>query len=134
MYKKIAYVTDIHLDEKFPKGLRIDARKNWKIILNDISSRGIDEIVFGGDIGEKTANSWFFKSLQNYTLSITLGNHDYYKEVIKHYNTGVVENQTELYYSQENAYYKYLFLDSSSGSISQEQFSWFKKGLLTTKK
>lgn len=133
MNKKIAYVTDIHLDEKFPKDQGVDTRKNWKIILNDISSRGIDEIIFGGDIGEKTANKWFFESLQNYTLAVTLGNHDYYNEVIKHYNLGVVEKQTELYYSQERDYYKCLFLDSSSGSISQEQFDWFKRELLTTK-
>lgn len=133
MNKKIAYVTDIHLDEKFPMDKGFDARKNWKIILNDISSRGIDEIIFGGDIGDKTVNKWFFESLRNYTISITLGNHDYYSEVIKHYNLGVVEKQTELYYSQERGYYKCIFLDSSSGSISQEQFDWFKKELFTTK-
>jgi Icc protein len=133
MNDKIAYVTDIHLDEKFPKDEGVDTRKNWKIILNDISSRGIDKIIFGGDIGEKTSNKWFFESLQSYTVAITLGNHDYYKEVIKHYNFGVVKKQTELYYSQEHDYYKYIFLDSSSGSISQEQFEWLKKELLTTK-
>ncbi|MBL4704281.1 MAG: metallophosphoesterase family protein [Flavobacteriales bacterium] len=133
MTKKIAYVTDIHLDEKFPIDQGVDTRKNWKIILNDISLRGIDEIIFGGDIGEKTANKWFFESLQNYSLAITLGNHDYYNEVIKHYNHGVDESQSELYYSQERDYHKCIFLDSSSGSISQEQFDWFKKELLTVK-
>lgn len=133
MNNKIAYVTDIHLDEKFPKDEGVDTRKNWKIILNDISSRGIDKIIFGGDIGEKTSNKWFFESLRSYTIAITLGNHDFYNEVIKHYNLGVVEKQTELYYSQEREYYKCIFLDSSSGSISQEQFDWFKKELLTAK-
>jgi len=133
MSKKIAYVTDIHLDEKFPKDQGVDTRKNWTRILSDISSRGIDEIIFGGDIGEKTANKWFFESLRNYSIAITLGNHDYYSEVIKHYNFEVVEKQSELYYSQECDYYKYIFLDSSSGSISQEQFNWFKKELLTIK-
>jgi len=133
MNKKIAYVTDIHLDEKFPIDQGVDPRKNWKIILNDISSRGIDEVIFGGDIGEKTANEWFFESLKNFTIAITLGNHDYYNEVIKHYNLGRVKKQTELYYSQERDYYKCIFLDSSSGSIGPEQFDWFKEELLTTK-
>ncbi|WP_375334293.1 metallophosphoesterase family protein [Flagellimonas sp. C4] len=131
--KKIAYITDIHLDERFPIDQGVDARKNWEIILNDVSKKGIEEIVFGGDIGEKTANQWFFESLKNYNLAITLGNHDYFDEVVDHYGMEVVESQTELYYSQEYNYYKFLFLDSSSGSISQEQFNWFKKELLTEK-
>ncbi len=133
MNKKIAYVTDIHLDEKFPIDQGVDTRKNWKMILNDISKRGIGEIIFGGDIGEKTVNKWFFESLRNYDIAITLGNHDYFDEVINHYSFGVAENRTELYYSQERDYYKFLFLDSSSGSISREQFDWFKKELLTEK-
>jgi Icc protein len=133
MGKKIAYITDIHLDEKFPIDQGVNTRKNWETILNDLSSKNIDEIIFGGDIGEKTANKWFFESLQSYSLAITLGNHDYYNEVIKHYNLGVIEKQTELYYSQERDYYKCIFLDSSSGSISPEQFDWFKEELVTTK-
>jgi len=133
MNKKIAYVTDIHFDEKLPIDLGVDARKNWKIILNDISLKGIQEIIFGGDIGEKTSNKWFFESLQNYNLAITLGNHDYYSKVIKHYNLRVIENQTELYYTQEHDYHKCIFLDSSSGSISQAQFDWFKGEVITKK-
>ncbi|MTI20049.1 metallophosphoesterase [Fulvivirga sp. RKSG066] len=131
MNRKIAYITDIHLDEKFPLDAGVDTRKNWKEILKDISSRGINEIIYGGDIGEKSANKWFFESLQDFSLSITLGNHDYYDEVIKHYSLGVVEKRSELYYSQERDHYKCIFLDSSSGSISQEQFDWFRKELMT---
>ncbi|SRX76447.1 metallophosphoesterase family protein [Aequorivita antarctica] len=131
--KKIAYITDIYLDEQFPIDKGVDARKNWEIILNDISKRGIGEIIFGGDIGKKTVNKWFFESLHNYNVAITLGNHDYFDEVINHYSFGVIENRTELHYTQEHNYYKFLFLDSSSGSISQEQFDWFKKELLTEK-
>ena len=91
MNKKITYVTEIHLDEKFPMEQGVDTRKNWKTILNDISSRDIYDIIFGGDIGEKAVNKWFFESLRNFTFAITLGNHDFYNEMIKHYNFGIVE-------------------------------------------
>lgn len=131
--KKIAYITDIHLDEQFPIDQGVDARKNWKTILNDVSEKGIGEIIFGGDIGEKTVNKWFFESLQNYNVAITLGNHDYFYEVVNYHSIEIAKDQTELYYSQEYNYYKFLFLDSSSGSISQEQLNWFKKELLTKK-
>lgn len=133
MNKKIAYITDIHLDEQFPIDHNVNSRKNWEIILNDITSKGIDEIIFGGDIGEKTANKWFFDSLANYNIAITLGNHDDYNEVIKHYNVGLDKVQTELYYSQEREYHKFIFLDSSSGSISEQQFNWLKNELITDK-
>lgn len=134
MNKKIAYVTDIHLDEQFPIDQGIDARANWKVILEDIYARGIDEIIFGGDIGEKAANQWFFDSLRNYELSITLGNHDYFNEVIKYYDFEILNQQTELYYSQERKDYKLIFLDSSAGSISQAQFDWFRLELLSAKR
>lgn len=133
MSEKIAYITDIHLDEQFPIDQGVDSRKNWETILKDISSKGIDEIIFGGDIGEKSANQWFFESLNNYNISIVLGNHDYFDEVIKYYSIGVKKNRKELYFSQEHDFYKLIFLDSSSGSIAQEQFDWLKKELLTTK-
>ena len=82
---------------------------------------------------QKTVNKWFFESLQNYNVAITLGNHDYFDEVVNYHSIEIAKNQTELYYSQEYNYYKFLFLDSSSGSISQEQLNWFKKELLTKK-
>lgn len=134
MTAKIAYVTDIHLDETYPIEQGADSRKNWKIILQDISAKGINEIIFGGDIGEKASNRWFFESLINFKLSVILGNHDYFNEVTKFYTDSVVKNRTELYYKQLKGNYKFIFLDSSSGYISQEQFEWFQKELITTSK
>lgn len=133
MIKRIAYVTDIHIDEQFPIDQNVDARKNWKIILNDIASRNIDEIIFGGDIGEKSANKWFFESLQNFTIDLSLGNHDDFNEVVRHHDFGIAKMQTELCYSKEFDFYKVIVLDSSSGSISDEQFNWLKSALLTSK-
>lgn len=133
MGKIIAHVTDVHLDEPFTQEQGIDARKNWNTILNDISSRGIREIIYGGDIGESTSNQWFFESLSNYRISISLGNHDHYEEVIKHFKPKDFEKKSELYYTNESHYFKFIFLDSSSGSISQEQFDWFKDQLKCSK-
>ena len=76
MKERIAYITDIHLDEKFPIDLSVDSRSNLKTIINDIKVRGINKIIFGGDIGEASSNQWFFKSLSNFDLNIVLGNHD----------------------------------------------------------
>lgn len=132
--KHIAYVTDIHLDEAFPIENGVDARKNWLRILEDISYRGIVEVIFGGDIGEAKANPWFFESLKPFNLKITLGNHDTFSEAIKHYDNKYLEEKKELYYSYENEFLKYIYLDSSAGEISPMQLNWLHAELLTTKK
>ncbi len=64
MNNTIAYITDIHFDEQFPIEQGANPYKNWEIILNDIKSRGISEIIFGGDIGSSSAHFFFFNSFK----------------------------------------------------------------------
>ena len=130
---QIAYITDIHLDEKFTLDEGVDARKNWLIILEDVKSRGISQIIFGGDIGTPESNSWFFNSLKEFDLSITLGNHDSFEEAVKYFNPGLPEGQKALYYAMESEFLKLIFLDSSTGRIDDAQFQWFKRSLDTSK-
>lgn len=132
--REIAFITDIHLDEDFPKKNGVNARKNWEIILKDISSKNITEIIFGGDIGKPTSNKWFFETLNKFELSIILGNHDKFAETIKYYKIDLLPNQSELYYSIENDYFKNIFLDTSADSFSLTQFEWFQKEIKTLKK
>ncbi len=132
MKSKIAYVTDIHLEE-FTKEHEVDPRRNWMKILQDISSKGIEEIILGGDLGDKKSNKWFFESLKDYKVAITLGNHDSFNEVTKHFNLKLPSGRKEHYYSELRNNHKFIFLDSSSGSVSQEQFDWFRKELNTSK-
>ena len=58
MIQKIAYITDIHLDEEFTKDQGVDSRANWEIILEDVVSKNIKKVIFGGDIGEPNSNQW----------------------------------------------------------------------------
>ncbi len=136
MTKKIAYITDIHLDESTPGDIRVDTRDNWKSILKDVAARSADEIIFGGDIGETEAYSWFFQSFKNYTsnLKITLGNHDVFSEVIKYYSVNTDRGGKELYYSDEDDYCKHIFLDSSAYEISDIQYKWLAGEIDTPKK
>jgi len=127
--KNIAYITDIHIDEAFPRNLGVDARKNWEILLSDVKERGIKEIVFGGDMGEKETNQWFFESLNDFELSVTLGNHDEFSEVIKHFSHAALAGRDELFYSFHSDDFNWVYLDSSSESISQQQLSWLENTL-----
>ncbi|WP_299437735.1 metallophosphoesterase [uncultured Aquimarina sp.] len=134
MIKRIAYITDIHVDEEFPISVGVDSRQNWKTILKDVALRNVDEIVYGGDIGEKSSNSWFFESLRDYKISISLGNHDDFSEAIKYYKNDAHTDHNELFYCQEDDFFKFIFLDSSAEVISKRQLTWLQTELITPKK
>ncbi|WP_420573694.1 metallophosphoesterase family protein [Kordia sp.] len=134
MNSKVAYITDIHLDEKFPLEQGIDARKNWNVILKDLKIRNIRSVIFGGDIGEKSSNSYFFDSLKSFDLTISLGNHDDFNEASKYYFSEKFTHQKALYYTQETSVYKCIYLDSSQNKIDDIQYDWFLNELKTDKK
>ena len=136
MPKTIAYVTDIHLDETVPFDNGVDARNNWNKILNDISSKQVDQLVFGGDIGDPSSYEWFFDSLKNYSgkLYLTLGNHDQYQAVKNYYSNKFQQNGSELFYDYEDNNFKYIYLDSSSEKISDEQLDFLRKEIAATPK
>ncbi|MFT6872230.1 MAG: Icc protein [Roseivirga sp.] len=133
MTRRIAYLTDIHLDEEFPAENGVNSKENWGLILSDVRSRGIDEIYFGGDIGSQAINAWFFDSLKDFKINLVLGNHDHFSETHKHLKGISSHSSTELYYALEDQRYKYVFLDSSSGTISKPQYEWFCEEINTKK-
>lgn len=136
MNKRIAYVTDTHLDESFILEKGVDPSKNWQLILNDITDKGIEEVVFGGDIGETASYEWFFDSVQSKKLDfkITLGNHDKMEDVLPFLPNLAEQPQYGFYYQREDEFYKYLFLDSSTDSINSGQINWLRQALSTEKK
>jgi 3',5'-cyclic-AMP phosphodiesterase len=64
--KRIAFITDIHLEEQFPIDNGVNPKQNLEIVLNDICNRNITEIIFGGDIGDAKSHQYFFDSLKNF--------------------------------------------------------------------
>lgn len=130
--KKIAFITDVHLDEQFSNDNNVLPRKNLETALADITKQGITEIILGGDIGEASAHNYFFNALKQFSLKLILGNHDKFDDVKKHFNIG--ENKKELYYKVEEGSYRYLFLDTSSDEITSSQLQWLKSELESEKK
>lgn len=118
------------MDEQFPKDFGVDARRNLKLILEDVRRKNISEIIIGGDMGETTAKE-FFELLKDYTLHVTLGNHDAFTDVTKYFTKYTQEGRSELYYSFEEGAFKYIFLDSSSEQLSQAQLQWLEDELQT---
>lgn len=120
--KRIAFITDIHLGEQFPIDNNVNPPKNLETVLSDIENRKINEIIFGGDIGEATSHDYFFEKLKNQNVNLILGNHDKFDKVKDHFN--IDKNKDELYYKTGDEKYQYIFLDSSSDELSKTQLEW----------
>ncbi|WP_299107590.1 metallophosphoesterase [uncultured Tenacibaculum sp.] len=132
MIKRIAHITDLHLDEPFTKKQGISARNRLKTVLQHISSLNINEIICTGDIGERTSLDFFFKECNHFNLSVTLVNHDSELETATYIKSKLF-NSSKLYYSHEDDFYKYIYLDSSLGIIDKQQLAWLEKELKTNK-
>lgn len=132
MVRKIAHITDLHLDEEFPFEDKISARKRFDKIVENIKYNGINHIICTGDIGENKGILYFFDQLKKMDLSIVLGNHDNFTKISKHYHLGADYNSKKIYRSELENYFKFIYLDSSSGIIDIKQLEWLKKELITT--
>lgn len=130
--KRIAFITDVHLDEQFTLENNINPTKNFETVIADIENREINEVIFGGDIGEVTAHNYFFEKLQNLSLNLILGNHDKFENVKQHYIKD--KKKEELYYKSEDENYQYIYLDSSIDELSKIQLEWLQNELAENKK
>lgn len=130
-----AYITDTHLGQELQSGkginyvLNPEAHiQNLERILDDVATRGIKEIVFGGDIGAAEMNQWFFDRIAQggFSLWMVLGNHDTHAEVSKYYHEPAN-------YIKEDAHFRYIILDSSDNNINTARLEWLKANLQTEK-
>jgi len=135
MQKTIAFFTDAHLGDPTPAKFGIDAGKNLQLVLQDIAGHNYDEVIFGGDITEIDYYRDFFDSLQkaNSCYRIVLGNHDSHDNVINYFKQPSAGTD-ELYYFHDDEVYRYIYMDSSSGKISNAQLQWLAMQLETPKK
>ncbi|WP_417353237.1 metallophosphoesterase family protein [Flavobacterium alkalisoli] len=135
MSKIIAHITDTHLGDPTAIDRGANPKKNLKAILDHIALDKFDDIVVTGDLADKDDLPWFFEKLENYKpgFKITLGNHDIFSQVIPFYKNTKTEGEDELYYSHEDEFYKYIYMDSSSGEISEPQLAWLSQEINTLK-
>ncbi|MCR5861975.1 metallophosphoesterase [Flavobacterium sp. J372] len=134
MLKRIAHITDSHLGDPTALSRGINPDKNLEAALKHAIDIGIDELIFGGDIGYDERYQHFFKMLEKYKpgFKIVLGNHDNFQEVKKYYSRQFQADG--LYHSKEDEYYKYIWLNSSSESIGPQQMAWLESEVNTSKR
>lgn len=131
--KNIAIITDLHLDEAFPKSIGVDTCRNLEVVLHHLKNQNIDTIIIGGDIGESHTLELFFSKLTHYNLLTILGNHDSFDDVSKFWKNKKSEGTDQLFYSIDEEFYRLIFMDSSSEEIRNNQLRWMDKQLNTEK-
>jgi 3',5'-cyclic-AMP phosphodiesterase len=134
MQKRIAHITDSHLGDPTAHSRGINPDRNLEDAVKHLTDSGVADLVFGGDIGYEETYQRFFDTLQKYKpgFMITPGNHDNIQEILKHF--GNTYQADRFYHSNEDEHYKYIWLDSSSENINDEQLAWLEGEANTTKK
>lgn len=129
MTLKIAHITDIHMDEPFPVTRGVNAKTNWERLLADVKARQIEKVIFGGDVGARSSLDYFFQSLEDFDLNISPGNHDLDLEGIPHLKDP--EGKDGYYSFKDDGQTRFIFMDSSTGQVSNEQRNWLRTCLDT---
>lgn len=146
MTKKLAYFTDVHLGQKLVMSGTMDSdrmryandpdehRDHLRRVLDDIAARGITEVVFGGDIGARSSVPDFFEVLGSYDFRsrIVLGNHDDYAAVSPFLCDQTHAVQGKACFSEGDPALKWMFLDSSTNRVDEEQLAWLARELQGT--
>lgn len=131
---RIIHVTDFHIggEDQYPFGVNL--RANFLSTLTDIERMNPNLVVMTGDFCLKEPREDVYSWIRHQVDSIGIpfeiigGNHDN----ISMMTTGLLDedlsnDQSEYYFSDELEGHNILYLDSASGTISQEQLEWIEE-------
>ena len=126
--KRIAQLTDLHLDDGMSFVNGIDTRSNLIQILTDVRSKGIRDVVLTGDLGEKQTIGWLEGQLRLFGLSshYVLGNHDNFPDHAELPDFTANTHPEGCYYGFQEDGFLQLYMDSSKWEIGPAQMAWLK--------
>lgn len=132
MEERIVFVTDLHigLESDLPRG--IDTRKNFTCFLEELKARKPEYLIIGGDLcfmnPEVAVYGWIKEKLDatGIPFFIIPGNHDDPEMIAKIFPGVTLSASKEIFYAKRFKYNNILFLDSSPGKLSEDQFKWLE--------
>jgi Icc protein len=136
--KKIAHLTDLHIDDFIAKKEKIDARKNFENTLKLAHRRGASEVILTGDLGTPEAAAWAFEMIRGYGmgLQVAFGNHDERADFQKFDFLSALMKADGLYFSKmiDSLESECVFLDSSAAEIGVTQLEWLRQQVAGARK
>jgi 3',5'-cyclic-AMP phosphodiesterase len=127
--KRIAQLTDLHLDDSMALSQGFDTRANLVHVLEDIREKGIRDVVLTGDLGESHTIGWLADQLSLFGFSshYLLGNHDNSSDYSAMPDFMENNHAEGCYYSFHDEGFLQLYLDSGRYEIGPGQFAWIKE-------
>lgn len=124
--RRIAHLTDIHLDDRLAIAHGVDTRGHLRAVLADLARRGISEAVLTGDLGETGSLGWLFSTLSDAGIGcrVLLGNHDDPSDYRNRPAARTLFDGDARYHAETGDGFLQLYLDSSEGFIDPGQFAW----------
>ena len=127
--ERFAWITDLHLDEPFPKKIGIDTEVHWQHLIQHLKRNKIQHIVYTGDLGNY--NKAFIKSFmdQQFSLDFVPGNHDKTEHICPLLHSYGLLPSSKGFYSRVLNGLKIIALDSALEITKAEQLTWLQQQL-----
>ncbi len=132
---KIAQITDLHIGQEGEDTYGVDVRQNFLSILAAVKSHQPDYLVVSGDLcyrdGETGIYHWIKNHLDNSGLPYELlsGNHDDPTMLADVFSREADLEDGELFYTRNWKDHSVIFLDTTPGTVSDQQLEWLEAQL-----
>jgi Icc protein len=129
---KIIQITDLHIAGEGVNTNGVDVHQNFLDVLKAAKSLSPDLIVLSGDLCFDTADEGVYQWIKSHLDFIKVpytvigGNHDNSELMARVFNLEHLLITEELYYKRILGHHYLLFLETSSGVVSEEQLAWLE--------
>ncbi|MGL1892520.1 MAG: metallophosphoesterase [Spirochaetaceae bacterium] len=131
-YKKVAQITDLHIDKKELMPFNTNGKDNLIRIFEDIKKQGIEHLFITGDICLEFPKIYIYEWLKerlekyNFSYDIIPGNHDNVSMINQIFDLGDTYKDGQIFFTLPSEDYKLIFMDTCPNMLSKKQQSWFK--------
>ena len=133
---RIAFITDLHLGVEGERLQGVDVRQNFLKALDFLTDLKPNCLVLGGDLcnakGDRAIYEWVKQQVDKLPIPyyVIAGNHDNSAMIAETFHKAHDLHNNELYYALPLEGRPALFLDSSKGELSNEQWTWLRDYLV----
>lgn len=137
---KIVQITDLHVAGENDVTNGVDVRRNFLDVLKAARNASPDLLVLSGDLCYNQADEGIYAWIRSHLdfikipYAIIAGNHDNSEVMAKAFNLEHLLVSGELYYKRETKTNSLLFLETSTGYVSEEQLIWLEHELAQLEK
>lgn len=130
---KIGQISDIHIGEDASLVQGIDVRKNFLAAYCSESMKDLDLLVLSGDLANENAEPGAYSYVADFLkdckvpVCIIPGNHDRIEVMEKYFDLKGKVHNGKCYYRYDIDGRSIFFLDSTDGTVSSDQLSWFEE-------